>query len=85
MRRSASGSDSPLHHCAYAGYDKRRGGCRLILTNCIRHGPASRNRAAHPDFRGHLAGPVGHASAPNAAHGAKLHARIARDGCRFGT
>jgi len=61
---------------------------KAILTNCIRHGPASQNRAAHPDFRGHLAGRVAHASALNAARGAKLHAlfaRIAWDGCSRGT
>jgi len=61
---------------------------KAILTNCIRHGPASQNRAAHPDFRGYLAGRVAHASALNAARGVKLHAlfaRIAWDGCSFGT
>jgi protocatechuate 3,4-dioxygenase beta subunit len=60
---------------------------RAILTNCIRHGPASQNRAAHPDFRAYLAGRVAHARALNAARGAKLHAlfaRIAWDGCGFG-
>jgi hypothetical protein len=29
-----------------------------ILYNCIRHGPATQNREAHPDFRNHLAGRV---------------------------
>ncbi|RQR29660.1 reverse transcriptase family protein [Burkholderia sp. Bp9142] len=56
---------------------------KAILTNCIRHGPVSQNRAAHADFRAHLAGRVAHASALNAARGAKLHAlftRIAWDG-----
>jgi Zn-dependent M28 family amino/carboxypeptidase len=60
---------------------------KAILTNCIRHGPASQNRAAHPDFRAYLAGRVAHARALNAARGAKLHAlfaRIAWDGCGFG-
>ncbi|MGR3909575.1 reverse transcriptase family protein [Burkholderia sp. SR8] len=51
---------------------------KAILTNCIRHGPASQNRAAHPDFRAHLAGRVAHAGALNAARGAKLHALLAR-------
>lgn len=55
---------------------------KAILTNCIRHGPASQNRDAHPDFRAHLAGRVAHAAALNAARGAKLRAlfdRIAWD------
>jgi len=29
------------------------------LTNCVRHGPASQNRSAVPDFRAHLEGRVG--------------------------
>ncbi|MEN2471594.1 reverse transcriptase family protein [Burkholderia sp. GS2Y] len=55
---------------------------KAILTNCIRRGPASQNRDAHPDFRAHLAGRVAHAVALNAARGAKLRAlfdRIAWD------
>ncbi|KWH65312.1 reverse transcriptase family protein [Burkholderia anthina] len=51
---------------------------KAILTNCIRHGPASQNRDAHPDFRAHLAGRVAHASALNAARGAKLRALFDR-------
>ncbi|KWE63030.1 reverse transcriptase [Burkholderia ubonensis] len=47
---------------------------KAILTNCVRHGPASQNRAAHPDFRGHLAGRVAHATMLNAARGMKLQA-----------
>jgi len=31
---------------------------KAILTNCIRYGPASQNRDAHPDFRASLAGRV---------------------------
>jgi len=60
---------------------------KAIQTNCIRHGPASQNRAAHPGFRGRLAGRVAHASALNAARGAKLHALfapIAWGGCSRG-
>jgi len=30
-----------------------------ILTNCVRFGPQSQNRAAHADFRAHLEGRVG--------------------------
>jgi hypothetical protein len=29
---------------------------KAILTNCVRHGPATQNRSGVPDFRAHLAG-----------------------------
>ncbi len=29
---------------------------KAILTNCVRHGPASQNRDSHPEFAAHLAG-----------------------------
>lgn len=45
---------------------------KAILTNCVRHGPASQNRAAHPDFRRHLAGRVAHVANVNPARGRKL-------------
>ncbi|MBR8404766.1 reverse transcriptase family protein [Burkholderia cenocepacia] len=51
---------------------------KAILTNCIRRGPASQNRDAHPDFRAHLAGRVAHATALNAARGVKLRALFDR-------
>ncbi|MCA8094079.1 reverse transcriptase family protein [Burkholderia anthina] len=51
---------------------------KAILTNCIRHGPASQNRANHADFRAHLAGRVAHAAALNPARGAKLQALFDR-------
>ncbi|KWO37449.1 reverse transcriptase [Burkholderia sp. MSMB1459WGS] len=51
---------------------------KAILTNCIRRGPASQNRDAHTDFRAHLAGRVAHATALNAARGAKLRALFDR-------
>ncbi|KFG97785.1 reverse transcriptase [Burkholderia paludis] len=51
---------------------------KAILTNCIRSGPASQNRDAHPDFRAHLAGRVAQAAALNAARGAKLRALFDR-------
>jgi hypothetical protein len=31
---------------------------KAILTNCVRHGPDSQNRDAHPDFRSHLEGRI---------------------------
>jgi len=45
---------------------------KATLTNCVRHGPASQNRAARADWRAHLAGRVAHAAAVNPAHGRKL-------------
>jgi RNA-directed DNA polymerase len=45
---------------------------KAILTNCVRHGPASQNRDKHPDFRSHLLGHVGFVAQVNTARGAKL-------------
>ncbi|WP_328805981.1 reverse transcriptase family protein [Paraburkholderia solitsugae] len=45
---------------------------KAVLTNCVRHGPASQNRDGHSNFRAHLAGRVAHAAMLNAARGAKL-------------
>ncbi len=47
---------------------------KTMLTNCVRHGPASQNRDAHADFRASLEGHIAHASMLNAARGAKLRA-----------
>jgi hypothetical protein len=45
---------------------------KAILTNCARHGPATQNRANHPDFAAHLQGKLGWASFIDPAKGAKL-------------
>jgi RNA-directed DNA polymerase len=45
---------------------------KAILTNCLRHGPASQNRDAHADFAAHLRGRVAHVTHVNPARGAKL-------------
>jgi len=45
---------------------------KAILTNSIRHGPASQNREEHPDFRAHLAGKVAHLASIHPARGEKL-------------
>jgi hypothetical protein len=53
---------------------------KAILTNCVRHGPASQNRANVPDFRAHLTGRVAHVAEVNPIRGRKLwaiHDRIA--------
>ena len=45
---------------------------KAILTNCVRHGPESQNRAAHHDFRSHLEGRIGFVEAINPAKGMRL-------------
>jgi hypothetical protein len=51
-----------------AAYDE----LKAILTNCIRHGPATQNRDAHPDFRSHLMGRIAHVEMIHPHRGAKL-------------
>ncbi len=45
---------------------------KAILTNCIRLGPESQNREAHPRFRAHLEGRVGFVEMINSAKGKRL-------------
>ncbi len=45
---------------------------KAILTNCIRHGGTSQNRAGHADFRSHLRGRIGHFLSVNRERGEKL-------------
>jgi RNA-directed DNA polymerase len=45
---------------------------KALLTNCLRHGPASQNREAHPDFRAHLFGRIGFIEMINSQKAAKL-------------
>ena len=45
---------------------------KATLTNCIRSGPASQNRAAIPNFRAHLLGRIAHLQSVNPARGEKL-------------
>jgi len=45
---------------------------KAILTNCVRHGPASQNRAGHPSFRAHLQGQVAFVAMINPAKGQRL-------------
>jgi hypothetical protein len=45
---------------------------KAILYNCLRHGPASQNRNARPDFRAHLLGRVAHVGLLNASRGRRL-------------
>ncbi len=45
---------------------------KAILTNCVRHGPASQNRQHHPDFRAHLLGRIAHVRSINDTKGENL-------------
>jgi RNA-directed DNA polymerase len=45
---------------------------KALLHNCVRLGPASQNRAAHPHFAYHLLGRIAHVRALNPARGEKL-------------
>jgi hypothetical protein len=45
---------------------------KAILTNCVRHGPASQNRGQAPDFRAYLGGKVAHVAAIHAGRGERL-------------
>ncbi len=51
---------------------------KAILTNCVRHGPASQNHAGHADFRGHLAGRIAYVTMLNPARGGRLRALFAQ-------
>lgn len=45
---------------------------KATLTNCVRHGAESQNRAAHPRFRSHLEGRVGFVEMINQTRGERL-------------
>jgi RNA-directed DNA polymerase len=45
---------------------------KAILTNCVRHGPASQNRDARVDFRSHLVGRVSYVAMIHPAKGKRL-------------
>jgi hypothetical protein len=47
---------------------------KAVLTNCVRHGPATQNRDNHADFRAHLLGRISHVAMLNPNRGAKLRA-----------
>ncbi len=51
---------------------KERKLLEAILTNCVRHGPASQNRTGHADFRAHLEGRIGFVLMINRAKGERL-------------
>ena len=45
---------------------------KAILTNCVRQGPESQNREAHPYFRAHLEGRIGFVETINPERGQRL-------------
>jgi len=47
---------------------------KAILTNCVRFGPETQNREAHPHFRLHLEGRIAFAEMINPARGRRLRA-----------
>jgi len=47
---------------------------KAILTNCVRHGPESQNREAHPAFRSHLEGRISFFEMINPAKAKRLRA-----------
>ena len=47
---------------------------KAILTNCVRFGPASQNRDAHPEYLLHLDGKVGFVEMINPSKGTRLRA-----------
>ncbi len=51
-----------------ADYDQ----LKAILHNCIKQGPATQNRDAHPDFAAHLRGRIAHIARLNPTRGDKL-------------
>ena len=55
-------------------YDK----LKAILTNSLRHGLDSQNRAAHADFRAHLCGKIAHVRSLNPGKGEKLAKLLAK-------
>ncbi len=55
-------------NCLREDYDR----LKATLFNCVRHGPASQNRAGIPDFKGHLRGRIAHVVSLNPERGRRL-------------
>ncbi|MCH5375402.1 MAG: hypothetical protein JJ992_15640 [Planctomycetes bacterium] len=51
---------------------------KATLHNCVRHGPASQNRAGLADFKSHLQGRIAFIGSVTPARGQKLHALFDR-------
>ncbi len=71
MRQQVTGVVVNRHpNLARGEYDR----LKATLTNCVRHGPASQNRAQHPDFQAYLAGRISYARALNPSRAIRLQA-----------
>ncbi len=51
---------------------------KAILHNCVRFGPASQSRQAHPDFQAHLLGRIAHLATVNPTRAHQLRAQFER-------
>ena len=51
---------------------------KATLNNCVRFGPASQNRSAHPHFREHLEGQIAWVEFVNPSKGQRLRAILTR-------
>jgi hypothetical protein len=51
---------------------------KAILTNCVRQGPDTQNREAHPNLRAHLQGRIAFVGSVNPQRGAKLRSLFAQ-------
>ena len=55
---------------------KERERLKATLTNCVRLGPETQNREAHPDFRRHLEGRVAFVSMVDPSKGERLRSLL---------
>jgi len=75
VRQHLAGLITNQHANTYrADFDR----LKAILTNCVRLGPDSQNRDAHPAFRAHLEGRIAFVESVNPARGRKLRAIFER-------
>jgi hypothetical protein len=51
---------------------------RAVLHNCVVHGPASQDRAGHPDLRAHLLGRIGWVEQVHPGRARRLREEFAR-------
>jgi len=69
VRQRLAGLVANQHvNVARADFDR----LKAILNNCVRHGPKSQNREAHPSFQEHLRGRVEYVKMVNPAKGLRL-------------
>ena len=73
-----NGTRLPIDKTCAIRHHFSRGGVAIkaILTNAIRHGPASQNRKPHADFRAYLTGKVAHVAMLNPFRARRLYALL---------